>query len=323
MSDDLLHSVSVCPDPPSVANASPSTTQKAVGTVITFTCDTGYIAGGTSHITCLTSGAWESLSFSCTDCGEPPTVSDATVQSGTNLVGSNRFYLCDGKSDVLSSNYVTCQDTGAWTTVNIACGDWPYGVYSLLQPTAGCPSGFLTGQRTWIMEQHGSSSSSNSFLAGYASGNNVQWHFCTKTDPDENTGPSSWPAGTYCILMHTEYCPSGFNDGNIYFDEEDSDNSPRSSSGTLPQITGVYDSRLYFCCRADSSPSTAMTMETSTPFVLFAHTGSTCQSVQGMTVSSGNTFFDGEDSDNIDTKFDSVAFANGPPDWRIYYCYYT
>ncbi|XP_069105190.1 protein lev-9-like [Argopecten irradians] len=156
----------VCPDPPSVPNASPSSSDKVVGTVITFTCDTGYVATGTSSITCLSTGAWESLTFTCTDCGDPPTVSGTSVQSGSNLVGSDRFYLCDTHANVLSNNYRTCQDTGEWSTTPISCGTWPNAVFSLLQPTTGCPTGFLSGSRTWHTEEFGSSSRSENFLAG-------------------------------------------------------------------------------------------------------------------------------------------------------------
>ncbi|XP_021365717.1 sushi, von Willebrand factor type A, EGF and pentraxin domain-containing protein 1-like [Mizuhopecten yessoensis] len=313
----------VCPTPPSVTNASTSSTQKTVGTVITFTCDTGYIAGGTSSITCQVSGSWTAVSYTCTDCGAPPTVNETTVQPGTNLVGSNRYYLCDGKTSIQPSHYVTCQNTGSWTTPNVACGDWPYGTYSLLQPTTGCPTGFLVGQKTFHTEDAGSNYNSNNDLTGSASGGYVVWHFCTKTDANENTGPSVWPAGTYCIMMYGDYCPTGFSSGYIYFDEEDLDNTIRPMSGALPKILGTYDTELYFCCRSDGSKSTPMSMMTNTPFVLFSHSGSGCQSVQDMASNPGHTYFDNENLFNIDSYSGSIPDAVGPPNWYIHYCYYV
>ncbi|CAB4014791.1 Hypothetical predicted protein, partial [Paramuricea clavata] len=56
--------------------------------------------------------------------------------------------------------------------------------------------------------------------------------------------------GQYCIFRRGGTCPKGFDEGFIFWDDEDTNNANRKR-GSLPD--GVYNSetKIEFCCRND------------------------------------------------------------------------
>ncbi|XP_069122410.1 uncharacterized protein [Argopecten irradians] len=253
-----------------------------------------------------------------------------SIQPGTNTIGSVRTYMCNGYTAV---NYsITCQSNAQWTAPNFMCvstgqysTEWPFGSFSLLQPLAGCPSGFESGSRMWHTEQTSTNEMSpGSNLKGFATGANVEWHFCTRVVflPSLSSSKNNWPRGNYCVMRFGGICPEGFDEGNIFWDEEDSDVTDRQMNGTMPDGTFDVNSRIHFCCRNDDDPRNPIMLPRTKPFILFRYTLDECQEVFNMTFTKENTQFMDETFNNGDVAFGETPRKDGPPNWRIYYCYY-
>ncbi|XP_060078310.1 uncharacterized protein LOC132557798 [Ylistrum balloti] len=199
---------------------------------------------------------------------------------------------------------------------------WPKGMFTLLQPTTGCPNGWSTGLIQFEMQTNGTSYHASNYLKGTVNNNLVQWHFCTKTSQD---GLEDWPEGAYCILRHGGTCPTYFISGVVAFDEEDDGNiNNRLHDGSLPDIDSRFDdTALLFCCRNDgSASSTNVTLPISDPFYLFPYYNGDCPVVPGMNIVEEFTYFDCENTQNINfvagaTPLDVIASNH-----KINYCYY-
>ncbi|XP_041462167.1 uncharacterized protein LOC121413420 [Lytechinus variegatus] len=199
---------------------------------------------------------------------------------------------------------------------------WPSGTYGLPKPLTGCPAGWLDGRRKHDTEDtHPNNVWSDSLhLAGYQQSSSMEHEFCMKTS---TSGSINWPAGDYCIYKKLA-CPSGFQEGYIYWDDEDSSNI-NTQSGTLPD--GEYDNntKYKFCCRDDGVVSQAITLPTTDNFYLFA-VGDTCQQVAGKTVISEWFYWDNEDSSNADSQSGEHPYlgvtASGE-NIKLTFCYYN
>merc|ERR1719370_490848 len=165
------------------------------------------------------------------------------------------------------------------------------------------------------------SKSSPCHLKGSVTEWGIEQHFCIKT----NTNGNHWPKGDYCVYQYTAYCPQGFNQGAIYIDDEDKDNS-NDYSGTLPE--GIYSANTLFkyCCRNDGDPDDAIVLPTEDPFFLFPHSNK-CQEVLGMMVTEEYLLFDAEDEDDtseatgVHPRVDFRSFGDNLNP-KIFYCYY-
>lgn len=204
-------------------------------------------------------------------------------------------------------------------------GPWPDGTYSLPQAAQGCPMRWSSGWRFQDNQNTGNGNSwSPSDLASYMRmnlGPDYRTYYCTKTSAG-NTGSSVWPRGHYCVARYGGSCPSGFSNGSIRWDDEDSSNG-NAEQGTLPDGSYDSDTKIYYCCRSDGSTSVEIQLPTSQPFILYRH-GGTCQTVRGMTVRQLHIHFDDEDSLNINECVgtypdDSSCDSNHD----IYFCYYS
>ncbi|XP_041461258.1 uncharacterized protein LOC121412532 [Lytechinus variegatus] len=199
---------------------------------------------------------------------------------------------------------------------------WPSGTYGLPKPLTGCPAGWLDGRRKHDTEDtHPNNNWSDSLhLAGYQQSSSMEHEFCMKTS---TSGSINWPAGDYCIYKKLA-CPSGFQEGYIYWDDEDSGNA-NSQSGTLSD--GDYDNntKYKFCCRDDGVVSQAINLPTADNFYLFA-VGDTCQQVAGKTVVSEWFYWDNEDSSNADSQSGEHPYlgvtASGE-NIKLTFCYYN
>ena len=199
---------------------------------------------------------------------------------------------------------------------------WPAGTYGLVQPVGGCPSAsWNEGHRFHDTEDDDSHNdwSSSYNLAGDKGRNNMRWEFCLKLYSD--TINYQWPSGQYCILKKHS-CPSGLDDGYIYWDDEDKNNK-NGVGGTLPD--GSYDrnTRIDFCCRTDGDPARAIILPTSRPFILVAATDK-CQAVRGMTAYRQWFSWDNEDDNNKDGKGGTHPYDTGSSgNHKLNFCYYT
>nr|XP_022298495.1 uncharacterized protein LOC111107541 [Crassostrea virginica] len=152
-------------------------------------------------------------------------------------------------------------------------------------------------------------------------GRNFKFFYCTRS-PNEFSSRRSWPIGNYCILKQGYSCPSGFETGSVYWDDEDSDNG-NGHGGILPSGSFGGNTRINYCCREDGHYNEEVQLPTSRPFYLLRFT-SPCQMVQGMYVREENVKFDDEDHNNKNSVSGKYPMgANGGRNQELLYCYYS
>ncbi|XP_078678845.1 uncharacterized protein LOC144914622 [Branchiostoma floridae x Branchiostoma belcheri] len=213
---------------------------------------------------------------------------------------------------------------------------WPTGTYGLPMTNTGCPANtqvaWYTGHRNQDAEDSAGLNSwstglhfpTNTYSEGhtiptYAGGHMVQ-NFCMKTSIYEGSG--SWPRGRYCIFKYRT-CPSGFQSGYVYWDDEDPPGNHNTVSGTRPD--GVYDinTKIYYCCRSDGFTLNPIILPAHRPFYLFRHSSSRCQRVQNMQVTQEYFLWDDENYNNQDTTWGSHPDDTGDGrNHKLWYCYY-
>ncbi|XP_077866363.1 uncharacterized protein LOC144354100 [Saccoglossus kowalevskii] len=202
---------------------------------------------------------------------------------------------------------------------------WPEGTYGIPQTTTGCPvaTGFSwnTGRRNQDTEDLGANSWSNPYdLAGPYAVNDMTQNFCMKTLGTVSVSDWQWASSEYCIYQ-SKPCPSGFNQGNVFWDDEDTFNG-NTASGTLPDGTYNSDTRINFCCREDGSPTKIMYLPTARPFALIKRTTS-CPNVYGMSVSHQWFYWDCENTAPTTSTGGFHPYEDGgEDDHRLHYCYY-
>ena len=138
--------------------------------------------------------------------------------------------------------------------LSLSEASWPDGRYCLpMPPNKQCPSGWEAGYRRHDSDDSGKKRCYNK-RHGYAPHifnycQDLGWGFCCKTR-SKYPPKKFWPRGQYCIFRRGGSCPTGFDHGYIFWDDEDEDNN-NGVSGSLPD--GVYnrDTKIYFCCRND------------------------------------------------------------------------
>ncbi|WAR03068.1 hypothetical protein MAR_009626 [Mya arenaria] len=188
---------------------------------------------------------------------------------------------------------------------------WPVGMYGLMKAASGCPmNGFqwLQGWRTYDTEDNVPSNKFTIGVSSYLSGNfelsYITTYFCMKNTHSVTSYDINWPKGSYCILKYeSSSCPSGFQSGFIYWDDEDVDNL-NGLGGTLPD--GV--------------------LPTDWPFILM-RMSTACQTVYGMSVTEVFVGWDDEDGDNRSNRgglhpYDGSSSGAVATNHLLYFCYY-
>ncbi|XP_078595129.1 uncharacterized protein LOC144872644 [Branchiostoma floridae x Branchiostoma japonicum] len=203
--------------------------------------------------------------------------------------------------------------------------EWPTGTYGLPMTSTGCPIAADVTWRTGQRFQDTGGAALSSWSSGlhfpsntYYGGHMIQ-KFCMKTSSSQGSG--TWPSGRYCIFKKGS-CPSGFNSGYVYWDDEDSNND-NTVSGYYPD--GVYNSntKIYYCCRGDGSIYTSITLPSRRPFYLFRYSSSGCQRVLNMRYTQEYFYWDDENYNNDDETWGSHPYdTGGSQNHKLYYCYY-
>ena len=126
--------------------------------------------------------------------------------------------------------------------------------------------------------------------------------------------------GQYCIYKKG-ICPDGFNDGFVYWDDNNFLNKNRQS-GILPD--GVYGSNttIEFCCRIDGDRNKPVVLPTKKPFFLLAYKLPSCQIVKWAVLSLEWIYYDTEDWYNNDNRGGAYPYNATKQHPTIYYCYY-
>ncbi|XP_053384859.1 sushi, von Willebrand factor type A, EGF and pentraxin domain-containing protein 1-like [Mercenaria mercenaria] len=143
-----------CGTPSIVANSQRTFTSTTPGSIVTYTCNSGYTSLPTSaamSFTCLDTGQWESISFTCqqVDCGSPSTIANSQRTFTSTTPGSIVTYTCNSgytSSPTTAAMSFTCLDTGQWESISFACQ----------QVDCGTPSIVANSQRTFTTTTLGS-----------------------------------------------------------------------------------------------------------------------------------------------------------------------
>eukprot|EP00079_Xenopus_tropicalis_P022029 XP_012813791.1 PREDICTED: sushi domain-containing protein 1 isoform X1 [Xenopus tropicalis] len=122
-----LCSVIDCGQPPALLHSQMNLEGNTTfGSQVTYRCDAGFTAtAGRAMSICTSNGTWEGASLVCTviDCGFPPVVPNALINSSDNTTfGSNVTYTCM-KGYVASSGYgfARCAQNGKWEAATLSC----------------------------------------------------------------------------------------------------------------------------------------------------------------------------------------------------------
>ncbi|XP_048741867.1 uncharacterized protein LOC125655580 [Ostrea edulis] len=208
----------------------------------------------------------------------------------------------------------------------ISAVHWPDGTYTLIKSDAGCPSNWLEG---WRFQDNENDNNKNKIDVGNyffgiteQSPSNFNFSYCTK-DPQDFSNGKKWPPGSYCIIRHGNACPGGFENGSIFWDDEN-DNNKNSAGGILPSGQFKQDTLINYCCRRDGKFSSPIELPTSQAFHLLKFIYP-CQAVKGMSVKEIRVDFDDENDNNKNQvhEMHPVGSHPGKQDNTLIYCYYS
>ncbi|CAL1529622.1 unnamed protein product [Lymnaea stagnalis] len=206
---------------------------------------------------------------------------------------------------------------------------WPEGTFALLSPQTGCPNNVGAIWAVGFRKFHTESTDRNydqvttnshlktPILERVGTNNFMYQHFCVSSTLSPG---AAWPRGSYCINRKGDHCPSGFDTGSISWNEERT-GSAATTTGVLPDgVFAAASSKLFYCCRNDSSTNDAIYLPKARPFYLYRFQGA-CQQVAGMKVTPEFMQFD-TDTTNTDA-YDNDYHPDGHiNDVRIELCYY-
>ncbi|XP_060582386.1 sushi, von Willebrand factor type A, EGF and pentraxin domain-containing protein 1-like [Ruditapes philippinarum] len=143
-----------CGTPLDVANAQKVFSSSTVGSIVTYTCDSGFTVSPVSSplsFVCLNTGQWETIAFTCQQisCGTPLDVANAQKVYSSSAVGSTVTYTCNSGyavSPVSSPLSFVCLNTGQWETIGFTCQ----------QVNCGTPPPLFNGQPSYSSTSVGS-----------------------------------------------------------------------------------------------------------------------------------------------------------------------
>ena len=208
---------------------------------------------------------------------------------------------------------------------------WPDGMYALPKPLIGCPFNPITPafqwSQGWILQDtenyvnNYQSPSGKKNLDVYDAVDLIVTQFCTKDSTAGDSG-TKWPPGSYCIARYGP-CPDGFQDGSVFWDDENSDNR-NTRGGALPDGQFDTDTRLDYCCRNDAAITQTITLPYAAPFYLMCQSVRGCQRVRYMNVIQETLLWDDENTNNQDSESGLHPYDSGDPqNHKLNYCYYT
>ncbi|XP_048731678.2 uncharacterized protein LOC125648717 [Ostrea edulis] len=208
----------------------------------------------------------------------------------------------------------------------ISAVKWPAGTYTLIKPDTGCPSNWLEG---WRFQDNENDNNKNRidrehhfFGITEQKPSNFNFSYCTKA-PINLGSEGNWPPGSYCIIRHGNTCPGGFENGSIFWDDEN-DNNNNSVGGVLPSGQYGNDTMINYCCRRDGKFNSPIQLPTTQPFHLLKFVYP-CQMVKGTNVKEIRIDFDDENDHNKDHAYGMHPFGPypGKEDNLLVYCYYS
>ena len=163
-----------CGDPGTPLHAVKHYINTTVGSLINFTCLTGYMLVGATSIECMVDGRWSDVLPTCppVDCGDPGTVTFGTREFTNTTYRSTVVYNCiNNNYKLVGSSSIRCLANGTWSgslpeCKLIDCGtpqETPSAILDYLSTTVGsvsnytCVEGYrLVGRAERVCLQNGS-----------------------------------------------------------------------------------------------------------------------------------------------------------------------
>ena len=206
--------------------------------------------------------------------------------------------------------------------------NWLSGIFASPMPREGCSTGFSRGcvkQKTYDLFNYANSwsTSISNRLSCKVNTGYITTCFCVKVARKLKQNEFAWPSGSYCIARKKAFCPAGFRQGSIKWDDKDIFNN-NEHWGELPDGEYNKDTKIFFCCRSDGSYKIPIRMPVGMPFVLYRY-GGHCQKVMNMSVQEDYIKWVGELVSFIWDK----RSGNHPDDdggsknYLLHYCHYS
>ncbi|XP_078352594.1 uncharacterized protein LOC144637401 isoform X1 [Oculina patagonica] len=204
---------------------------------------------------------------------------------------------------------------------------WPAGTYGIPKPASGCPlaDGFQW-QEGWRSQDTDGTYSNNAksaefHLDGKVDSEKVNRSFCIKTSLVNDKNRPDWPPGQYCMYKEDQGCPTGFTEGSVYWDDDDSNNA-NSKGGLLPGGKYSGNTWIYFCCKTEGDKVVPILLPTKSPFYLLAYKSKKCQMAKWAVATVEWIYYDTEHFNNKDKVNGAYPYKAGKKHPTIYYCYY-
>ncbi|XP_060587822.1 sushi, von Willebrand factor type A, EGF and pentraxin domain-containing protein 1-like [Ruditapes philippinarum] len=124
MLKQMMFTICPCPVPPTVPHAKCNDGARAIGTVRTYTCESGYLQRGKSTIQCQRDFTWTplSLDFECVSCRkETPVVKNGICSGGEFTIGTTRTYTCKKGYRPVGDQSIKCLNDATWSKPNFEC----------------------------------------------------------------------------------------------------------------------------------------------------------------------------------------------------------
>ncbi|KAL4224587.1 integrin [Mactra antiquata] len=125
----LMKVVCPCPPPPPVQYGVNDDGPRAIGSVRSYKCESGYQPMGNDKIECLKDSTWSNLEFTCLACPPPPIeYGHGIISDGLNVIDSVREYVCENgysSPEPLISKCIPGPEGPYWTLPEITCLNCP------------------------------------------------------------------------------------------------------------------------------------------------------------------------------------------------------
>ena len=122
----------VCGNPGVVINGSATSNggDYSLGSMVLFTCNSGFVLYGSSRVSCLANGNWSDRLPTCARirCRHPGVVANSTVHFVELFESSELVYKCSDGFLLVGNSNLTCLTSGLWSSAPpkceaVSCGD--------------------------------------------------------------------------------------------------------------------------------------------------------------------------------------------------------
>ena len=117
----LIYFTACSKDVPTVQHASCGGVEHTIGTIRSYTCNSGYLLRGNPKILCRNDATWSIPDFQCVPCGKTPTVTNGICGVGDYTIGSPRVFTCEPGYLAVGNPKITCLADATWSVPDFKC----------------------------------------------------------------------------------------------------------------------------------------------------------------------------------------------------------